>query len=76
MKVQNLDVSPLICNLFSDAISSRQLLMTVRLCHIINKYPKRHLLRVHFYLSTDRFSLRLELVKERERLDLKDLAKY
>ena len=50
--------------------------MTVRLCYIIDIYPKRHLLRVYLYLSKDMVSLSLELVKEREKLNLKDLAKF
>ena len=49
--------------------------MTVRLS-FIDIYPKRHLLGVYLYLYKDRISLSLELVKEGEMLDLKDLAKY
>ena len=74
--LNHLDISPLIYELFSDAISSRQLMMTVSLCYITDICPERHLVRAHSYLSKDGFSLSLELVKERERLYLKDLAKY
>ena len=65
--LHHLDISPLIYNLFSDAISPWQFLMTVRSCYTIEICPERHLVRVYLYLSKDRFSLSLELVKERER---------
>ena len=74
--LHHLDISSLFYNLFTDAILSRQLLMTVRSCYLIDICPERHLFRIYLYLSKDRFSLSLELVKERERLYLKDLAKY
>ena len=65
--LHHLDFSPLIYNLFSDAISSRQLLMIVRSCYIIDICPERYLFRVYLDLSKDRFSLSLELVNEGER---------
>ena len=61
----------LIYILFTDAISYRQLLITVRSCLNIDICPGRHLFRVHLYLSIDRFSLSFELVKERERFTSK-----
>ena len=57
------DISPLIYNLFSDAISYIQLLMTGRSCYLIDIRPERHLFRVYLYLSKDRLSHSLELVK-------------
>ena len=53
-------------NLFSDATSSRQLLVTVRLYYNIDIYPERYLIRVDFSLE---FSLSTELVKEGVKLD-------
>ena len=50
--------------------------MIVRLCYIIDICPERRLLTVYWYLSKDWFSLSLELVKERDRLDLEDLPQY
>ena len=65
--LHHLDIGPLIYNQFCDATSSRQFLMTVRICYIIDVYPDKYLLRVYLYLSIDSFSLSLELVKEIKR---------
>ena len=64
--LRHLDASPITSNSISDATSSRQLLMTVRLYFNIDIYPERYPIRVDFSLE---FSLSTELVKGRVKLD-------
>ena len=64
--LHHLDASPITSNLFSDATSCKQLLMTVRLYYSIDIYPERYLIRVDFSLE---FSLSTELVKKGVKLD-------
>ena len=54
--LHHLDTSPLINNIFSDATSTRQFLMTVRLYYFIDICPEKHLIRVDLYLSKKVFS--------------------
>ena len=54
--LHHLDTSPLNYNLFSDATSTRQLLMTVRIYCIIHICPEKYLIRVDLYLSRKVFS--------------------
>ena len=49
--LHHLDTGPLSFNLFSDATSTQQLLMTVRLYYIIDICPEKNLIRVDLDLS-------------------------